>query len=361
MQWLRHFSVLVSLLGLSFSSLAGSINLGQAADYNVFVRQNFTVTGSDTEGKVAVGGNLVVQGQYNFGVMSTDKNAPEVVVGGNVSKTGAGSLVVHQGGEHQYGQLVYQGSMSGTLGGGTASKTSQLPVNFSTAFSHLDNLSATLAAQTTPSVQISRDSQNGILTFMPAKANADNVYVFNLTQEDYQNFNQIKVDNRYISKDALIVFNLSNPTGVTGPDWQQNRCTAGQTRCFELSNKHFSIGDMNNLGAGRNLIDQHLLFNFAGITDLKVTGSVFGSILAPKSNIVSTGGVIWGQVIANSWTSHGWPNGGAATQVNWSALKVPPGGAKVSSPAPLYLLLLLFVPLLARRRQAALNAQPAWA
>lgn len=357
MKWLQQFAVLSSLLSLSFSTLAGSINLGQAADYNVFVRQNFTVTGSDTEGKVAIGGNLIVQGQYNFGVMSKDNAAPEVVVGGNVSKTGEGALVVHQGAEHQYGQLVYQGQMSGSLSGGSASKTNQLPVNFNSAFNHLDNLSATLAAQTTPSVQINRDSQNRILTFTPAKANGDNVYVFNLTQEDYQNFNQIKVDNRYISKDALIVFNLSNPTGVAGPSWQQNRCVAGQTSCFELSNKHFSIGDMDNLGAGRNLIDQHLLFNFAGISDLKVTGSVFGSILAPSSNIVSTGGVIWGQVIANSWTSHGWPNGGAATQVNWSALKVPPGGSpQVSAPSPFWLLLLL--PLLWRRRQTQLSAQP---
>jgi len=182
--------------------LAGSISLGQAADYNVFVRQNFTVTGSDTEGKAAIGGNLIVQGQYNFGEKSNDKAAPEVVVAGNVSKTGQGALVIHEGDQFKYGQLVYQGTMSGTMGGGTASQTNQLPVNFETAFQHLDKLSAELAAKTTPASELHRNTQDKILTFTPAKPNAENVYVFNLTQQDYLNFNQLKVDNRHISKDA---------------------------------------------------------------------------------------------------------------------------------------------------------------
>lgn len=76
--------VLVALLGSSLVAEASIIDLG---DYNVFVRQNFEVSASDTQGRSAIGGDLIVNGQYNLGTLLNEQMDNLQVVGGNIIKS----------------------------------------------------------------------------------------------------------------------------------------------------------------------------------------------------------------------------------------------------------------------------------
>lgn len=350
-------AVVLSLVAASLCSMAsqaGGISLGQAANYNVFVKENFSASSSDTEGAAAIGGNLLVNGGYDFGYVNSSAPAT-VTVGGNVVKSGDGYLNVYDGAANtKLGDLVYGGSYDVSKGGVGAASTTKAPssVDFNSAFTHLNKLSDELAAKTTPAVGVNRNTQDGVLVFTPAKVTTDNVYVFNVTQDDLNQFHTIRVDNANISKDALIVFNMSNPNGTQAKNWTpQAKCAVGQKDCMSLTQVRYEVGDLNSNSPA---IANHVLFNFNGINDLRISSSVYGSILAPKAAVSTEWGVIWGQVMAKSWSGN--------QQVNWSPLEIPPGGnTSVSAPHPTALLLLLPALFWFRRRNAASLPQVAMA
>jgi len=338
------FKLALTLLVLAAGTAqAGNISLGQAAEFNTFIKGNFNSSGPDVEGRAAIGGNLTINGGYSFADKNAAAQGAEVIVGGNVNKTGGGSLSVHGGSEHSQGQLVYGGKLTGTLGAGTASKTSDTGIDFNGAFNHLNQLSEQLAKSTTP--DISRKAQWSTLTFTPAAANASNVYVIDITQQDLNSYSLIKIDNKNIAKDALIVFNVSNPDKVAS-----GNCAAGKTGCVNFKVAQMDLGNdisthkfINN--QNQSAIDKHILFNFYGVTDLKLSQAIYGSILAPSANISSSSGVVWGHVIANSWKGN--------MQMNWAPLDVPSGGTPpVSAPSPAALLLLVPALFWFRRRSA---------
>jgi len=333
---------------------AGTINLGQAANYNVFVKGNFTAQTADTEGSAAIGGNLVINGGYDFGYVNKGTSAT-VTVAGNVNKSGSGYLNVYNGnGNSSLGNLTYGGALSNTEGGIGANRLqhSSSSVNFNTAFAQLEALSASLAAQTQATT---RSEQWGTLTFKPAATAANDVYVFNLTQADLNNNHTLKIDNSSISKDALIVLNISNPTGVASTkSYNQAACASGARDCVTLSELRVEIGNVETsrqLSNGRTYLDQNILFNFNGVNDLRIDSSIYGSVLAPKAAISAKGGVLWGQVMANSWSGN--------QQINWSPLDVPTTPPAVSAP-PAWSLLLLPLLFILRRHKPNQQLTPAY-
>ncbi len=288
---MNTIKLVIALLAIAANSVqAGNISLGQAAEFNVFVKGNMTVkpATADTEGRVAVGGNLIIDGGYSFAHINASAQGAEVIVAGNVVKTGSGSLSVHGGTPASQGQLVYGGRLSGSMGAGTASKVSDTGINFNAAFDHLTKLSAQLAQSATPNVAKKPDWST--LTFTPAEPNASNVYVIDITQQELTQYSLIKIDNKNIAKDALIVFNVKNPTKATSVDFKIAQMDLGPNVSTHIQD-----------ATGRSAIDSHILFNFHGVTDLKLSQSIYGSILAPSANITSSAGVVWGHVIANSW------------------------------------------------------------
>lgn len=347
-QWLKFAVTCLSLAtGLAH---AGSISLGQAANYNMFVKENFTATSSDSEGAVAIGGNMIINGGYDVGFVTGNGNAASLTVGGNIVKSGTGALNVYNGnymiGASPYGTpagLVYGGTIQKTGGSIIATTSTKQPnaINFNAAFSQLEQLSSTLAGMTAP-VATARNTQDRILTFKPAVANPSNVYVFELTQADIEQFNTIRVDNSNISKDALIVFNMTNKAGTVA-SYQDPAltCPAGKPDCFTLRQATYQVG--HQATDANTKLAQNILFNFNGINDLRISSSVYGSILAPKAAITAPTGVIWGQVIAKSWTGN--------EQVNWNPLNIPTGQPTVSAP-PVWAFMLLPVLFIVRRRHA---------
>lgn len=346
MKFAVQFGVLLAVL-CSCGAEAGTINLGQAANYNVFVKGDFTAQTADTEGAAAIGGNLVVDGGYDFGYVNKG-TASTVTVAGNVSKSGNGHLNVYNGnGNVSLGNLNYSGTLSNTGGGIGANSVTKTNnnINFSSAFAQLEALSASLAAKTQSATP---NTEWGTLTFKPAATAANDVYVFHLTQTDLNNLHTVKIDNSQINKDALIVFNISNPDGVASTkSYSQAACASNDKSCVTLSELRVEIGGIETSrqqNNGRTYLDQNILFNFSGVTDLRIASSIYGSVLAPKAAISATGGVLWGQVIASSWSGN--------QQINWSPLDVPTSQPKVSAP-PAWSLLLLPLLLILRRRTTA--------
>lgn len=347
-QWLK-FAVTFLALTTGFAQ-AGSISLGQAANYNLFVKENFSATSSDTEGAVAIGGNMIINGGYDVGFVTGSGNAASLTVGGDIVKSGTGAINVYN--SHYMigsvpvgiqGNLVYGGTVPvpGSQNSIYASdKTNQKPaINFNTAFSQLEQLSSTLASMTSP-VTTTSNTQDRILTFKPAVASASNVYVFELTQADLEKFHTVRIDNSNISKDALIVFNMSNKAGnVASEQSAAMTCPPSTPSCFTLRQNTYQIG--NQTTDSNTKLAQNVLFNFNGINDLRISSSVYGSILAPKAAINAPTGVIWGQVIAKSWTGN--------EQVNFNPLNIPTGQPTVSAP-PAWALMLLPLLLVIRRR-----------
>lgn len=61
----------------------------------------------------------------------------------------------------------------------------------------------------------------------------------------------------------------------------------------------------------------NILFNFFEAEEIDINAVIFGSILAPKANINSPYGAMWGQVIADSWSGNAQINDNAFISENY--------------------------------------------
>lgn len=361
---MKKLPLLSVILGLVFSqtAFAAQINLGQAADYNAFVQNNFQVSSSDTQGRIAVGGNFIVKPHqyshdktnagYSVGDMVHAPGTPSLVVGGNIElHAQGGGLQIHNTGI-DHGTAVYGGNLINghKIGSGTASKVnkSELPVDFDAAFKHLNSLSDQLAAMTA-SANTTTPGDYASLTFRPAAPSADKVYVFELTQEMLDSSYGINVEG--VEADALVIFNVTNKTGYAMKNYSNaGFCKSGDTNCAVLKLETVKFNGVNTAGdtsKDRNAspLAKQVLFNFNQLSNIKLASNVFGTVLAPKAAIHSTDAPIWGQVIANSWVGNAQINVGPLTPRN-------DGTPDVSTPPAIGLVLLALAALLwFRRRQ----------
>jgi len=361
---MKKLPLLSVVLGLVFSQtvFAAQINLGQAADYNAFVQNNFQVSSSDTQGRIAVGGNFIVKPHqyshdktnagYSVGDMVHAPGTPSLVVGGNIElHAQGGGLQIHNTGI-DHGTALYGGNLINghKIGSGTASKVnkSELPVDFDAAFKHLNALSDQLAAMTA-SATTTTPGAFASLTFRPAVPSADKVYVFELTQEMLDSSYGINVEG--VEADALVIFNVTNKTGYAMKNYSNaGFCKSGNTNCAVLKLETVKFNGVNTAGdtsKDRNAspLAKQVLFNFNQLSNVKLASNVFGTVLAPKAAIHSTDAPVWGQVIANSWVGNAQINVGPLTPRNDAT-------PDVSTPPAIGLVLLALAALLwFRRRQ----------
>ncbi len=365
MKKLPLLSAVLSLL-ISPLAFAAQINLGQAGEYNAFVQNNFQVSSSDTQGRIAVGGNFIVKPHqyshdksnagYSVGDMVHAPGTPSLVVGGNIElHAQGGGLQIHNTGI-DHGTAVYGGNLINghKIGSGTASKVnkSALPVDFDAAFKHLNSLSDQLAAMTA-SATTTTPGANASLTFRPAVPSADKVYVFELTQEMLDSSYGINIEG--VEADALVVFNVTNTTGYAMKNYSNNGfCKSGDSSCAVLKLETVKFNGVNTAGdtsKDRNAspLAKQVLFNFNDLSNVKLASNVFGTVLAPKAAIHSTDAPIWGQVIANSWVGN--------AQINVGPLTPRDDGTKdVAAPPAIALFLAALACLLGFRRKLFLPA-----
>ena len=333
---MRNLLFVLTCALITMPAMAVEIDLGVASNYNAFIKKSFKVTSSDTQGRIAVGGNLVVNGGYDIGYRIDEfgmGSGPSLVVGGNIVKKGQGHFNVYEDGPHQSphsGDVLYAGSVTDNKGRIEANliqtDKANLPVNFNDAFAHLNKLSKDLAAVTAHGVGV---KDGWPLVFKPTTTPDNNVYVFNVTQEQINSTNEWSVEG--VSADATVVFNVTNPNKVAGKsNYNKNECAQGAKSCVHLSQTNIKINgellsEHYQKGYLNNNFKQQVLFNFAGATQVNLATDLYASVLAPKADIKANPSVIWGQVIGKSWQGN--------MQINYSPF-TPIGGGTTPVPTP---------------------------
>lgn len=243
------------VLGCLNSAFAGTI--GAAADFNVFVFGDMNQS-SDSEGRVAVGGNATFT---NFGIadrLGSDAGTlPRLVVGGDLT---------YKGGQVFGGNAVYggTGTISAGITGGSFTQGSS-PIDFVATKKELSKTSAdldTLAATGTTTYH----AWGGI----ELQGSQSGVNVFTLDGAKFSKTNN---------------FVLKAPAGST---------VIVNVKGDKISLQNF---EMQFQGVSKT----NVLFNFVGATELSSTNFSFkGSVLAPKADYKFNNGNLEGTLIANS-------------------------------------------------------------
>jgi choice-of-anchor A domain-containing protein len=317
------FKVLLIVVSLVLASQASAviIDLGPATGYNVFVKENFTQPGADSQGKIAVGGNANI-GQYDVGV-NYDKNyassgipfwqnqsgyADVLVVGGDLKTSGWGNIK---------GNAIVGGTVSDATGHSVEGTLTQAaPIDFNNAFDYLTKLSGDLNALTA-NTSVDFKYNNWLLLNPNPDLASDGVAVVDITGSMLQNATDLSAP--LLGVDSTLVVNVS-----------------GKDIHFDSLN----YGARENLAA-LNLSPSHILYNFFEAENITFDyGGFYGNILAPNANFIFQSGDLSGQVIAKSWTG----NWGAQANL-WNGFFVPPVANEppkvaVSEPPPFYLVLI---------------------
>lgn len=253
---------LAATIALSFCSQASAISLGSATGYNVFVFGDMNQT-SDSEGRVAVGGNAILT---NFGtadrVASSNVPANQLVVGGNL---------VYTNGQVFGGSAVYGGTATLTNVGIPNGQFIQgNPIDFAAAQQELTGLSSALG-QLNANGTTRVESWGGIY----------------LVGQDPN----------------LNVFNL-NGSNLSAARFFQINAPAGSTVVVNVTGENISL---SNFGMQINGVSrQNVLYNFVNATSLSSSGFTFeGSVLAPLAQYNFNNGNIEGTLIAASVSGNG--------------------------------------------------------
>lgn len=290
---------LLALFGCLLSpcpaAMASFINLGPAGDFNVFVFNDNTQSGSDAQGRVAVG-NDALFGQFTV-ASSMGSSTDNLIVGGNMSNnfnTLNGGLLVMGNASWNIpsitGRVAVNGDATFSGGGGTVgspvlvggaysapgyfppntfAEPAVLPFDFGQVATYLTDLSDTLAAL--PS--------NGVTTFAA------------------NNITMTGVDPAYNSFDVTAA-QLAAGTGLT---------IAAPVGSTAVVNVHGAMAEFDNQGIFLVGVDkQRVLYNFPDATTLDIAGiGILGSLLAPRADVEFGFGNIDGTLIANNLTGPG--------------------------------------------------------
>jgi len=303
----KQVSAVFALVIAAANAQAINIDLGAATGYNLFIKENFTQPGADSQGKIAIGGNANI-GQYDVGVnyepgtwrdgkqfwTEPGKYSDVLVVGGNLTTASyawgniKGNLVLG-------GELTSGSSKNSVLG----TTTKGNPIDFTSAFNQLTEVSRSLAAQgNTGGLEFKYN--NWLL--LNGSAESD-IYVANITGQM-----------------------LANATDLTALGLDKN-----DTLIINVSGKNInfdSVSYTNREGLAPLAVSPaQIIYNFYEAENLSFSGGLKGNILAPNANFNFITGDLSGQVIAKSWTG----NWGAQANL-WDGFFVPP--VTIEPPAP---------------------------
>lgn len=273
----------VSLLVLSCVAAASfSSGLGVAGDFNAFVIHNATLSGGESEGAMAIGGNLTTSNPYQIAFNST---APGLPVNANTVGLYVGGDVNFAGGQLAAGKV-----MGGNAFIGGAFSSSNIQVNagsvnpagsfvdqsvFNGVQASLQALSQSLAGL--PGLSLAGAPQNMTVNLAVNTGSSDpNLKVFHLGAGDIDNLGTVNFQN--FTGNETIIFNVSGPV----VNWSMS---------------------VNNQGSNPNSLYNRIIWNFSDATTVNILDrSIGGSVLAMGAH-VNQGQVIDGSLFADSWSS----------------------------------------------------------
>lgn len=238
---------------------SGVFDLGLAKDYNLFVFENVTQPSSDTEGKVAVGGNASFA-NYSVGDKLPANSGDVLIVGGHLQYTSGavynGNVVYGNTTNLTDSNFYAVSVLHGTVEQG-------YPIDFVAARAYLENLSTALSGYTANG---SVGSQWGGLTLTGTDPYLN---VFAVSGSDLSSANNVTID---APNGSVVLVNISG----TNVSWSGGLTVNGTA----ITN---------------------VLYNFYEATSITIQGiDVRGSILAPFAHVNFAAGVQNGQMICKS-------------------------------------------------------------
>ncbi|MEQ9000247.1 MAG: choice-of-anchor A family protein [Coleofasciculus sp. B1-GNL1-01] len=252
---------------LGISAQANAIDLGIASDYNIFVLGDVNQSNTDSEGKVAIGGNVKLSDFYAGMELPTDGNNGDVLI--------VGKNLVFQNGQVR-GNAVYgeTGELTNVTleHGGTLRQDN--PIDFAAASQELQALSQFLGGlEATGQTEIAY----GGITLTGSDEDQN---VFHLNASDLSNASSF---NFNVDSGSTTIVNISGDAA-------------------SLQNFGFNF----NGGIDQR---QNVIYNFYEARDLSASGiGIEGSILAPFAAFNFDNGQINGNLITASLTGGGQSN-----------------------------------------------------
>ncbi len=298
-------SLFLPLLFLSIVTLAAAradaafVNLGPAGDFNDFVFHDNTQSGSDAEGRVAVGGNAYL-GSFTV-ASSMGSGTDNLIVGGNASNSGTlfnGGLLVN--GDVNWaspsitGRVAVNGNATFTGGGSLAG-----PVSVVGTYTAPGYFPPNTSNVPTPlpfdffAVKSYLTSESAYLATLPVGGTT----TISFNQVHLQASNPLAT---YVSFDVT----GAEMAGAAGAGLYID-APAGATVVVNVSG---AVDSMMNMGIflSGGVDREHVLYNFYEATSLTLSGiGIEGSILASLADVNFANGNINGTLIANNLTGGG--------------------------------------------------------
>lgn len=254
-----------------------AINFGLANDYNVFVFGNLSLSNTDAEGRVAVGGNAVLS---NYGVGAGITPLPPA---GTDASFVVGGAVNVSGGSNASGNTVISPTstvINYTMGNPNGALTTGTPIDFAEAESYLKCAS---------------------LYWGSLEANGTGTVVFgqlNLTGTD-ETLNIFQLDSANLYGSGLSLAQL-NGINITAP--------ISSTILINVSGTNILYGSYqifrNGITATRENA-RKILWNFPeALTWSNSTTAIYGSVLAPFAAAATTFSQINGNIIFDSYAGN---------------------------------------------------------
>lgn len=242
--------------------------LSGAAPYNLFTFGNLTMSNSDSEGRIAVGGNASFT-NYSVatGFVSNPSSAGNsLMVRGNIG---------YNQGEVKFGNVRYGGTLSGTMSVPNGTITKGTTLDFNSIKNDLLVNSDHLAL-TAPNGTVTNNA--GDLKLLGTKSG---VNVFSVSGADLNGAWRVSVD---APAGSTVLVNVN---GLTD----------------DFDNLDFRFTDTN--GAGSTTASR-TLFNFHQATTLSISSiGIGGTVLAPRAAVSFNWSQINGQLIADSVSGTG--------------------------------------------------------
>lgn len=273
---MRHRLTLVAMLAIAASAPAAAQTL---TPYDVFVFNDFRHMNSETNGRIAIGGNATLSNWRVGHKLPNGFSDFSLVVGGNLTST-EGSVAqgkTYVGGTYTGTNTGYPAAYPAPIVGGPS------PVDFMGEMLRLTAISDAYAAMVANGTT---QNVNGELNFI----GNSNFNVFNVTISELQ-FGTAG----YQFVTPVGATNIINVDGTSLQSAFNN--TAFFFNCLAVAQSNTcETGSNENTPAAASLT----LFNFNGQQSVVFGGPVHGSILAPRASVSFGYGDVVGTVVVNN-------------------------------------------------------------
>ncbi|MCO6359949.1 collagen-binding domain-containing protein [Roseivirga pacifica] len=298
------------------TSVTNANPLSPALNFNVFIKEDVTFKSNETEGAVALGGDLTINGNYQVSTNSIGsfqvQNVPvTLVVGGKVNYTSGNSLQVNQNGYakigEQNGSKVWYQDMNGAYTTMRVTKNNNYNSNPRLHLqAHANQLG--VSEQNNHIFEANVIDFDAAFTQFEASSEAmsqlaNNANLTNPNGQPISNTNlpnQVKIN----LQDGLNVLN------VTGSDLNNvsvftfnNQPSANRILLINVDQPGSFYWNAYNTGGIGEHVAPYIIYNFHNTTYLQVqgNGSLIGSLFAPFAHINKTShNNISGQIVGKS-------------------------------------------------------------